>query len=162
MAAEVMAAVRRTHPHLELLVAGQLPSGVSPGQAWPGVRLLGRVDDLASAYARSAFVLAPLTAGGGGRIKVIEALASGVPVITTSLGASGLPGEVAAHLWVADDVAGLAEAVADVVADPIAAGETAETGRRLVEASLGEEAMARRWARLVNSVAENRSVSNNP
>lgn len=68
---------------------------------WP-VSITGRVDTVAPYYARARLAVAPLRAGGGTRIKILEAIAFGVPVVSTTLGAEGLPLRHPDHLLLAD------------------------------------------------------------
>jgi len=76
------------------------------------VTILGFVsdEDLAGLYLEAALVIAPLRYGAGVKGKVIEAMAYGVPVVTTSIGAQGIPG-FEAMLYVADTGQNFAEAV---------------------------------------------------
>jgi polysaccharide biosynthesis protein PslH len=67
----------------------------------------GRVADLRSLYAASHVVLAPLRAGGGTRIKVLEAMAHARPVVATPLGADGLAVKDGAHLLLGEDAGAL-------------------------------------------------------
>ena len=83
----------------------------------------GYVDDLARAYASADLAVVPLAHGTGTRIKLLEALAAGVPVVTTAVGAAGLAAEHGRHLLIADDVHELSAAVARVLLD-------ARAGRR--------------------------------
>ncbi len=82
-----------------------------------GVEVLGAVPDLDREIARSAVVLAPVRSGGGMRMKVLHALASGAAVVTTPLGARGLTGDGDPPLVVATDADGLASAVSDLLGD---------------------------------------------
>lgn len=68
----------------------------------PAVTVTGRVEDLAPYYARSRLAVVPVRAGGGTRIKILEAVAYGLPVVSTSLGAEGLPLRDGEHLLLAD------------------------------------------------------------
>lgn len=68
------------------------------------------MEDLAPYYARAACAVAPIRAGGGTRIKILEAVALGVPVVSTSLGAEGLEFRPGEHLLLADAPAAFAAA----------------------------------------------------
>jgi glycosyltransferase involved in cell wall biosynthesis len=76
----------------------------------PGVRLHGFVDDLAPLYATADVAVVPLRAGGGTRIKILEAFAHGVPVVTTRLGAEGIAAADGEHLLIADGAEAFARA----------------------------------------------------
>jgi hypothetical protein len=78
--------------------------------------------------------VAPLRFGTGMRGKVLEALALGRPVVTTSVGAEGLGATSGRHLLVADDAADFAAAIRRVLDDPRLAAELGAGGRALVEA----------------------------
>lgn len=88
----------------------------------PGVTVEGFVADLASVYARATVVVAPLRFGAGMKGKVCEAMAAGVPVVTTTVGAEGIRAVPGRDLLVADDPASFAAAVVAVLVDgPLAA-----------------------------------------
>jgi glycosyltransferase involved in cell wall biosynthesis len=79
------------------------------GPELPGVRYLGRLDDLAPAYQRAHAAVVPLRAGAGSRLKVLEALARGVPLVSTTLGVEGFPVADGVHALVADEPAAMVE-----------------------------------------------------
>jgi glycosyltransferase involved in cell wall biosynthesis len=88
---------------LRLLVVGAdaLPALRSlPSRS--GIVLAGPVDDLASVYAQASLALVPLRAGGGTRIKLLEAASHGVAVVSTTIGAAGLPVRRFCCGWIAD------------------------------------------------------------
>lgn len=80
-------------PEAELVIAGAGPSPelVALAQAYPNVTITGFVEDLSVVYRSAAVVVAPLTTGAGIKLKVIEALASGLPVVATPVAAEGFP-----------------------------------------------------------------------
>jgi glycosyltransferase involved in cell wall biosynthesis len=123
---------RRTRFPVRLVLAGGPPQALA-GLARPGeVEVLGRVDDLRPLYAASHVVLAPLRAGGGTRIKVLEAMAHARPVVATKLGAEGLEAVDGVHLLLGEDAPALAEACYRLLADPALAARLAANGRALV------------------------------
>jgi glycosyltransferase involved in cell wall biosynthesis len=98
----------------------------------PGVRVLGYVPDVAPFLQRARLSVAPLRYGAGMKGKVVEAMAWGVPVVTTSVGAQGLgltPGE---HALVADEAAPFAAALAGLLGDAWRAEQIGLAGQRHV------------------------------
>jgi len=98
----------------------------------PGVTVDGFVADLASVYARATVVVAPLRFGAGMKGKVCEAMAAGVPVVTTTVGAEGICAVPGRDLLVADDPAGFAGAVVAVLVDGSMAASVGAAGAAAV------------------------------
>ena len=117
----------------------------------PRVRLLADPDEIASCYARCRVAVVPLQRGGGSRLKLIEALAHGRPVVSTAAGAhghsepgdSGLPGVV-----LADRAPAFADACRRLLADPVEAEELGRRGRVFVATRATFDVVAPRVARL--------------
>lgn len=84
----------------------------------PDLDLRGHVDDLAPLYRETHAVLVPLRAGGGSRIKIIEAFARGAAVVTTPAGAEGLAVQPGTHVLMAGEAAPFAAAAVRLMADP--------------------------------------------
>jgi glycosyltransferase involved in cell wall biosynthesis len=98
----------------------------------PRVTIHGYVEDVAALYADAAVFVVPLRSGSGVRVKVLEAMAAGVPVVSTSIGIEGLevmPGE---HLLVADDPTAFAGHVLDLLSSHERRQAFANAGRRRV------------------------------
>jgi polysaccharide biosynthesis protein PslH len=77
--------------------------------------------------------VAPMRAGSGQLLKVLEAMAAGTPVVTTSRGTSGIEATPGEHLLVADDPAAFATHVVSVLRDDLIAARVGSAGRHLVE-----------------------------
>jgi glycosyltransferase involved in cell wall biosynthesis len=77
-------------------------------------------------------LVVPLRIGGGSRLKILEALASGTPVVSTRIGAEGLHLRDGEHLTVCEGIANMADAVLGCLRDPKAALTRAEAGREAV------------------------------
>jgi polysaccharide biosynthesis protein PslH len=86
--------------------------------ARPGVEVAGFVVDIAAAYRSADAVVVPLRAGGGTRIKILEAFAHGVPVVASRAAASGLPVSHGRHLLLADESEEIAAAVEAILTQP--------------------------------------------
>ena len=97
------------------------------------VEVVGFVPDIGAELASSRVVVAPLWAGGGTRIKVLEALAAGRPVVGTSVGVERLGFVNDRHGLVSDNDEGLAAATARVLMDDGAASRYAQAARELAE-----------------------------
>jgi glycosyltransferase involved in cell wall biosynthesis len=97
-----------------------------------GVHLHANVADVRPFLAQSAVLAVPLRIGGGSRLKILEALASGVPVVSTRVGAEGLCLEPDRHLTVVDDIDDMAPALVRTLRNPAEALAQAERGRQRV------------------------------
>jgi len=98
----------------------------------PSLRLTGRAPDLRAAIADACVVVVPLRAGGGTRLKILEALSMAKPVVSTSVGAEGLDVEDGEHLVLADAPQAFADAVLSLLADPVRAARMGAAGRARV------------------------------
>jgi glycosyltransferase involved in cell wall biosynthesis len=110
LVSDIWPRVREAVPDSELLIVGSGPSAKLRELAGreKGVTTVGFVKDLAAVSREASVVVAPLVVGAGVKLKVIEALASGVPVVATSVGAEGLPPYLFPGMpTTAEDVAGL-------------------------------------------------------
>lgn len=111
--------IREALPDARLRVAGRdLPSRFAALAGMPGVEALGSVDHLGPLYSSAMLAIAPLRAGGGTRIKLIEAAALGVPIVSTRLAARGLSFGTPRGMWIADAASDFAEAVIDASRRP--------------------------------------------
>lgn len=102
-------------------------------QAMPEIRLTGPVDELAPAYARASAVVVPVRAGGGTRIKTLEAFAHRRPVVSTPKGVEGLGVRPGVHALVADNAEAFAEDMAWLMDSPSGADALAERAHRFVK-----------------------------
>jgi glycosyltransferase involved in cell wall biosynthesis len=98
-----------------------------------GIQVVGPVDDVADAYTGATLAIAPLHAGTGTRIKIIEAAAFEVPIVSTSLAACGLRLEAPEALWIGDDAAAFAAAVVNALANPEERQRRAKVALRVVQ-----------------------------
>jgi GT2 family glycosyltransferase/glycosyltransferase involved in cell wall biosynthesis len=121
-------------PQARLLVAGSDPP---PRHAFPdpanAIDLLGFVDDIQPLFSSCAVFICPIRSGSGVRVKLLEAFASGVPVVSTKLGAEGLARADGEFCFLADDAAEFASKVVRLLQDEATALEMAGRARREVE-----------------------------
>jgi glycosyltransferase involved in cell wall biosynthesis len=118
LATEILPAVRIRVPGARLRIVGSSPPPEVLALTGPAVEVIADAPSVAPHLAAAAVVAAPVRSGGGMRMKVLEALALGKAVVTTSLGAEGFTGFGAQPpIAVAEDRAGIAMAIADLLAD---------------------------------------------
>jgi polysaccharide biosynthesis protein PslH len=112
---EVFPRVLEQVPQAQLLITGDHDD--MPLPSTKNIIRTGRVDDIKSVIASSWISLAPLLVGGGTRLKILEAMALGVPVVATSKGAEGLNAWEDEHLLIADEPEKFAQAVIRLLKD---------------------------------------------
>jgi glycosyltransferase involved in cell wall biosynthesis len=120
-------------------LAGEPDGTVRSLAAVPGVQVTGFVSDLAARYRSADVVVAPLAAGGGTRIKLLEAFAHGLPVVTSTAGAAGLDLADGTHVLMADGPDDVARAVAALTADRGLRERLVTEARRLVSRSYSHD-----------------------
>ena len=134
LATDVLEAVRRRVPEARVMIVGKNPPPevLALARSQPHVEVAGNVRDVVP-YFRNAHVLAvPLEAGGGTRLKILEAFAAGLPVVSTPVGCEGIDGLHEEHLLVADRPE-FADAIVRVLLDPAAARARADRAQQLVQ-----------------------------
>jgi sugar transferase (PEP-CTERM/EpsH1 system associated) len=143
----VLPLVRSVVPDFTFTIVGRDPAPrVRALRKRPGVRIVGRVADTLPYLHAAALTVVPLRAGSGSRLKVLEAMATGTPVISTVLGVEGLDVEPRRHLIVADGAIEQADAIVDLVGDPARRQTLADAARRLVEERYGWPSAVQRLA----------------
>jgi polysaccharide biosynthesis protein PslH len=126
---EVFPLVKRQHPGARLWIVGQLPPAAIASRASEDVIVTGLVDDVRPYLERAAVVIAPLRIGGGTRLKIVEAMAMGKPVVATRLGAEGLDVNDGEDILLADTAEDFAGQVARVLGDAALARRLGEAAR---------------------------------
>lgn len=142
---EIYPLVRDTRPESGLDVIGARPPQELVGLKGqvPGLNVTGYVADVAPYLAQCGVFIVPLRAGGGMRVKILEALSRGLPVVTTTLGCEGIAVRHGEHVLIADTPTDFAKAVLDVLGDPALAAALARNGRRLIETTYDYRAACR-------------------
>lgn len=116
-AREVLPLVAAAVPSFRLLVSGDDPPADVRWAIGPEVVLLGGLADLTGLYDRVRVAISPTRFGAGVKLKTVEAVQHGVPVVCTPEAAAGLTADLAAAVWVAPDASGFAEAVISLATD---------------------------------------------
>ena len=128
----------------------------------PGVEVEGFVADVRPAYERAAVVIAPLVASAGTNLKILEAMACGRPVVSTSAGVNGIDLTPGIDFILVHTGAEMAEAIVRLLAAPEACERLSAAGRRRVEESYGWDEIARRQSELYRKLIVPVSALSNP
>ena len=119
--------------NVRLWIVGKHPPPQIRKKTPKNVTVSDDIDDIRYAYYRSDLLLAPIYGPGGTRYKILESMAAGVPVVTTSTGIEGLSAVNFRHAVISDSARGLADSSIKVLTDPKLYNRLAENGRHLVE-----------------------------
>jgi len=131
---EVWPRLRERWPGLVWRLLGKNPEAVSQFTSGdPRIEVIGQVDDAVRELARAKVAVVPVLAGSGTRLKILEAWAARVPVVSTQLGAEGLPVRDGEHLLLADSAEDFAEAVSRLLANTDLRRKVGWAGRLLLE-----------------------------
>jgi glycosyltransferase involved in cell wall biosynthesis len=141
---DLMPRIWRTRPDVELLAIGSDPPEFLR-DADPRVKAAGFVPDLADALSQVSLVLAPVTTGRGMRVKVLEAIALGTPIVAAPRAVRGLPLDAIDAVAVADGDEAFAATVLDLLADDARREQLARDARMWAERWLAPEAVADRY-----------------
>ncbi|MEM6640214.1 MAG: glycosyltransferase family 4 protein [Pseudomonadota bacterium] len=117
----------------------------------PGFEFTGFVDDVRDYIHRAGVYAIPLRVGGGTRLKVFEAMASGCPVVSTAIGVEGLGLEDGVHYLNAESPEAFAEATCRVLDDPTLARSIAGAARQYVEENASNAIVARRFEQICDN-----------
>ena len=130
---EILPKIRQAEPAATLSIIGRAPTpAVRKLAEIPGVDVTGRVDDVRPHIARGAVYIVPLRIGGGTRLKIFEAMSMGKAVVSTTIGAEGLPVTSGRDIDIADEPSRFAHAVVHLMRDTESRRAMESAARRLV------------------------------
>jgi glycosyltransferase involved in cell wall biosynthesis len=130
---DVWPIVRAGRPDAKVHVVGRGAEALGSEARADGVVLLGTVDDVRAELDRADVSIVPIRVGAGTRLKILEALAHHLPIVTTTVGAEGIAVEDGRTALVADDAATFAGAVLRLIADGELRQHLADEGRALFD-----------------------------
>jgi sugar transferase (PEP-CTERM/EpsH1 system associated) len=144
-AREILPIVHRRRPDVVFTIVGaEIPRSVRR-LASPRIEVVGPVEDMRPYWQQAAVAVVPIRFGGGTRLKVVEAMAMGKAVVSSSVGCEGILLEPGEHLLVADSPDDFAGAVLRLLDDPELRDDLGRRARQLVETEYG-------WPRLAASL----------
>ena len=154
-AEQVLPLVRRDVPHARFHIVGDAPPPAVQALASDAVRVHGRVEDVREFHARAEVVVVPIRSGGGTRLKLLEAAACGKAIVSTRLGAEGLPFRHGHHLEIADSPADFAAAVVALLRHPERRTELGSRARA-VAAQFDWSGIGQSFTSIIESIVRDR------
>jgi len=152
---EILPLILRVRPDVTLTIVGADPPSEVRSLAGPNVIVTGSVPDVRPYVARAAVSIVPLRMGSGTRLKILEGLAMGKAIVSTSLGCEGIAVNHGEHLLIADEVVEFASAILRLLKDPSLAGRLGRSGQALAVSTYSWGSSAPRlehlYAQLLNS-----------
>ena len=130
---DVLPLVKRQVPDIHFYIVGRGAGNTLGRLADPQVTVTGKLPSVLPYLCHADVALVPLQFESGTRFKILEAGACGVPLVSTTLGAEGIPVQDGKHLLLADDAASFANAVIRIIRDRELAGMLAANCRSLIE-----------------------------
>lgn len=148
---EILPRIRKRRPGCSLAIAGRKPSPeiVNLAAAGSGIQVTGTVPDVRPYLWGSAVSIVPLRVGGGTRLKIYEAMAARVPVVSTSIGAEGLDVEHGGNILIADQPAEFAERCVELLADSALRTRISESAFELVQTRYSWEVICGKFEELL-------------
>jgi glycosyltransferase involved in cell wall biosynthesis len=157
---EIMPLIRERRPEVKLTVVGRKPyaSLLELSKRDPSIIVTGRVEDVRPFMERAAAYIVPIRIGGGTRLKIYEAMAMEKPVVSTTVGAEGLPVRDGEDLLIADTPRAFADAVVRVLTDAELARKLGERSASTVREQFGWDKVAAVFAEACGRAAKSRGV----
>jgi glycosyltransferase involved in cell wall biosynthesis len=159
MIRDIMPLVRRERPDVKLVVVGRGVSDELAAVANASIQFAGGVPDVRPYVAGAAVSVVPLRAGSGTRLKILEAMALGCPVVSTSVGAEGLDLVNGIHALISDGPDAFAASILSLLAAPERAKELARAGRTLAESKYAWSVIGKTLTGHYEDLASGRDVA---
>jgi len=156
----ILPLVARSIPDVTLSVVGRNPSRklIELAASESRIKVTGRVDDIRPYVDRAAAYIVPLRIGGGTRLKIYEAMSMAKPIVTTTIGAEGLPVRDGDELLLADEPHDFADAIVRMLGDPARASRLGEQARKAVCERFGWQHAASRFMEICENAARARDA----
>jgi len=162
-ARDVLPLIQASVPHAEFWIVGRdVPLSVRALAAQPGVVVTGFVSDIRPYIAQATVVVVPLRFGSGMRNKILEAWAMDKCVVSTRVGAEGLPCQPGVNILLADDAPSLAQRVVEAIQDPELRARIRTHGHALVAEAHDPAMLARRYYEAIGAALRERSRREEP
>jgi len=140
-------------PDAILWIVGRYPTDEIKNFQNASIKISDHIDDIKDAYSKSDVLLAPIYGPGGTRYKILEAMASGLPVVTTTRGIEGLNAKDGVDVLVRDEPATLAQATVDVLTKKNLHQKLAVNGKKLVADNYNWKSISQKLDKLYEEVS---------
>jgi sugar transferase (PEP-CTERM/EpsH1 system associated) len=153
---EILPLIRRQVPDVTLCVVGRKPSRRLQDLASrvPNIQLTGWVEDVRPYVAQRAVCIVPLRVGGGTRLKIFEAMSMAKAIVSTSIGAEGLPVNNGEHILLADDPASFAESTVRLLGNASRRTQIGQAARHLVQENYSWATVSKGFAQVLDCVVK--------
>ena len=151
---EIFPLILRQAPDVTLCIVGRKPSRRLQDLASrvPNIQLTGWVEDVRPYLAQRAVCIVPLRIGGGTRLKIFEAMSMAKAVVSTSIGAEGLPVKNGEHLLMADDPVKFADCTVRLLGNASQRAQIGQAARDLVEENYSWAKVSKGFAQVLENV----------
>ena len=158
--ADILPRIRAEEPGVTLSIVGRAPTpAVQRLAEIPGVDVTGRVDDVRGYIGRGSVYVVPIRIGGGTRLKIFEAMSMGKAIVSTTVGAEGLPVTHGKDIWIADTPDAFASAVVSLLRDPARGVQLERAARELVVTHYDWSAVAGQLEEALETAAGRRAAA---
>ena len=156
---EIFPLIKDAVPNVKFYVVGNHPpKKIIKLMSGGDIVVTGRVEDVRPYFAKSAVFVCPLRSGSGMQAKILEAMAMGVPVVTTSMGFEAIEATAGRDIIIADNARRFAQKVIRLLKDRDLRQSVAQNARRLVEKKYGWPAVVERLDAIYKNIAHRSSV----
>lgn len=114
---EVLPQIMASTPEARVTLAGRNPTSAVCNLAGQHVQVTGQIQDDLSYFQKASVYVLPMRFGGGSRLKLLQAMACGLPIVTTTAGAAGVAVKHDEHVWIGDTPEAFAKAVSELLAN---------------------------------------------
>lgn len=127
--------VKKELPNVKLWIVGNAPTEAvyQYEKKDPSIKVIGRIDDIRDAFAQADVLMAPVFSGKGTRYKVLEAMASGTPIVATNTAVEGLNVKSGVHIMTSDSAQGMADLAIELLNDVEKRKKMATYGKEFVK-----------------------------
>ena len=143
--------IKKEIPHGKLWIIGKDAKMFFQNQAGDSIRV-DEVEDVREVYQKAWVLVAPIYGGGGTRYKNFEAFASGLPVVTTSIGIGGTDAKDGVHVIIKDNPEDIARAAIELIKNPGVAKKIAENAKKLVSQNYNWDQIAQKLSRIYETL----------
>lgn len=152
---EIWPEIKAKLPNSILWIVGRSPTPIIKNLAGNGVEVSDDIDDIRTAFQGSTVLLAPLFGGGGTRYKILEAMASDLPVVSTQIGIEGIGARDRQHALISNDKHQLAKLAIEMVHNKTLARTLAQNAKKLVTENYDWSKISTSLEKIYEEVAKN-------